>query len=567
MKDKVFCRKHGKLASGPAPQQPVAEPARTPITTRIPTQYLDQASSRLALFCSIIAGVLVFAFVAEHLTPYAFGWPFPEGYEQARWVQLGLTALCIGMGGLAKSRRVDPRALLDLGLVFEVLGALLIAWEHWFVGSLFPERIMSITWLCVWIVLFPLLVPTEPRRSAVAAFASAATPLAILWAAHAHGGSAACPGGRAIFYALLPNFLAATMSIVPSTLLWRLQSSLGKAEQEARDLGSYKLVKQLGKGGMGEVWQAEHRMLARPAAIKLIQPDLVSQGDAHAREQALARFEQEARVTSLLHSPHTVGLYDFGVTNDGTFYYVMELLTGLDLHSLVARFGPIPPARAVHLLRQACRSLAEAHHAGLVHRDIKPANIYLCRVGLEHDFVKVLDFGLVKRTGPSTTRAADPGLTDANSIVGTPSFMPPEMAEGRPDVDGRADLYALGCVAYWLLTGTQVFDSNGRSAMQVLMDHVGTRPDPPSRRLGRKIPEQLERLLLECLEKDPRKRPQSALELGERLAACELEDSWTDVEARRWWSDNLRDLAAPTAFPGIGTTIVRPLESAAAIPA
>jgi len=222
----------------------------------------------------------------------------------------------------------------------------------------------------------------------------------------------------------------------------------------------------------------------------------------------------------------------------------------------VTRFGPISPARTIYLLTQACRSLAEAHHAGLVHRDIKPANIYLCRVGLEHDFVKVLDFGLVKRTARGL-KPADTGLTDANSIVGTPLFMPPEMAQSRADVDARADIYALGCVGYWLLTGTAVFSAEGRGAMQVLMDHIGTLPDRPSRRLGREIPEALEKLLMECLEKDPKKRPQSAVELGERLASCHVDETWTEVEARRWWSDNLKADAMPKESPELATTIMR----------
>jgi serine/threonine-protein kinase len=549
VQDQVFCRGHGTF--GPA--TPVlAEPVRTPITTRLPTQLLDQASSRLVLFGSVIAGAISFFIVMEHAAAWVSGRSLSPGFDRARWVELGLVGLSILMAALARSRRLRPETLLNVALVYEVVGGALSAWEHWYLGAL-VTGVMSITWLCVWIVMFPLIVPLPPGRSAVAAFATASTPLLVLGVAVALGDP--LPPPRSLQYALLPNYLAAMMSIVPSTLLYRLQTSLGRAQQEVRDLGSYKLVKRLGLGGMGEVWQAEHRMLSRPAAIKLIQADLVRAEDSRARDQALARFEQEARVTSLLHSPHTVGLYDFGVTQDGTFYYVMELLTGLDLQSLVAKFGPISPARTIYLLTQTCRSLAEAHHAGLVHRDIKPANIYLCRVGLEHDFVKVLDFGLVKRTGRG--KPADAGLTDANSIVGTPTFMPPEMAEGRADVDARADIYALGCVGYWLLTGTPVFGAEGRGAVQILMDHIGTLPDRPSRRLGKEIPDALEKLLMECLEKDPKKRPQSAVELGERLGSIRLDESWTEVEARRWWSDHLKEDAVPKVSPESPTTITR----------
>jgi serine/threonine-protein kinase len=541
----------------PAPV--VAEPVRRSVSSGIPTYLLDQASSRLALFASVIAGATAFSVLAEHANAWIFGWPLPPGFDRARWVRLGLSGLSLIMAAVARSRKLHPGTLLSLALVYEVVGGGLGAWEHWYLGALFPQ-VMSITWLCVFIVMFPLLVPAPPLRCGIAAFATASTPLLVLAVAAARGDE--LPKPQSLHFGILPNYLAAVLSIVPATLIYRLQSSLGRAEQEARDLGSYKLVKPLGKGGMGEVWQAEHRMLARPAAIKLISADLFRDVEPRIREAARARFEQEARVTAHLHSPHTVGLYDFGVTSDGTFYYVMELLTGLDLHSLVERFGAISPARTVHLLTQACRSLAEAHHAGLVHRDIKPANIYLCRVGLEHDFVKVLDFGLVKRTDRNP---AEVGVTAENAILGTPTYMPPEMAEGRPDVDARADIYALGCVGYWLLTGTPVFNTPGRTRMQVLMDHVGARPEPPSQRLGKKLPEQLEALLLQTLEKDPKKRPQSAIELGERLAACQLDGSWTEADARRWWSDNLKEDAVPSTLPGLATTLVRPRESAPAV--
>jgi serine/threonine-protein kinase len=301
--------------------------------------------------------------------------------------------------------------------------------------------------------------------------------------------------------------------------------------RKARQMGSYRLVERLGQGGMGEVWRARHDMLARPAAIKLVRGDQVGLGTGPPDAAVLRRFEREAQTTAALHSPHTVELYDFGVTADGTFYYVMEILDGLDLEQLVRRFGPVPPERAVHLLAQLCDSLADAHAVGLVHRDVKPSNVYTCRKGLKYDFVKLLDFGLVKPAWHD--HVGESSLTAEDAVPGTPAYLAPEIALGRLDVDGRADLYAAGCVAYWLLTGQRVFD--GGSAVQVAVQHAQARPVPPSRRTDRPVPPALEALILRCLEKEPARRPASAQELARELAACGLERSWSQDEAAAWW--------------------------------
>ena len=240
---------------------------------------------------------------------------------------------------------------------------------------------------------------------------------------------------------------------------------------------------------MGEVWRARHRMLARPAAIKLIRPSLAGDSSgAGVSGEAYRRFEREAQVIARLRSPHTVELFDFGVAADGAFYYVMELLDGLDADKLLRRFGPTPPERAVFVLRQVCHSLSEAESCGLVHRDIKPANIFLCRYGEEFDFVKVLDFGIVKRLREGTQ--ADLLRTGENAVQGTPAFMAPEQAMGT-EVDGRADIYATGCVAYWLLTGKHVFTAD--TSIGLLMQHVQARPAPPSTRTDQPIPAALDR--------------------------------------------------------------------------
>jgi serine/threonine-protein kinase len=287
-------------------------------------------------------------------------------------------------------------------------------------------------------------------------------------------------------------------------------------------------------------------LLARPAAIKLIRSEVLgSGGSSSSMGNVVQRFEREANATASLQSPHTVALYDFGRTEEGTFYYVMELLDGLDLESLVNRFGPMPAERVVAVLRQACRSLAEAHDAKLVHRDVKPANIMVCRYGREFDFVKVLDFGLV--TLQTQHRTEDPKLTADGIAGGTPAYMPPEIAEGKP-VDGRTDLYALGCVAYWMLTGHTVFE--GDTPMAVILSHVSDTPLPMAKRSEVEIPKELEETVMACLEKSPDRRPQNADELLARLESVPLASPWNDSRARSWWESHRPETAARTASEG-----------------
>jgi DNA-binding NtrC family response regulator len=306
-------------------------------------------------------------------------------------------------------------------------------------------------------------------------------------------------------------------------------------------VGSYRLISRLGSGGMGEVWLAKHRLLARPAAVKLIRQ--VAPGDE--REQLVRRLEREAHVTARLRSPHTVQLYDFGVNDTGSFYYVMELLQGLDLQDIVNRFGPQNAERVIALLRQACRSLAEAHEHGLVHRDIKPANLFVARLGNEYDHLKVLDFGIVKdlpgSEGPGASRSTL--LTAPNLLQGTPAFMAPEVIFGDGPLDGRTDLYSLACAAYWALTGQLVFE--GTTAAQMLLHHAHTPPVLPSAVSELPIPADLEAVLMQCLEKNPDKRPSSARELDARLAGIRCPEPWTEERARAWWETHAPEAIAP----------------------
>jgi eukaryotic-like serine/threonine-protein kinase len=317
---------------------------------------------------------------------------------------------------------------------------------------------------------------------------------------------------------------------------------------EGLPLGHYRLMEKLGEGGMGEVWRARHQLLARPCAIKLIRPEQLL-GESK-REAAIERFRLEARTIARLTSPNTVRLYDFGVSETGGFYFVMELLTGMDVFSLVQRFGPLPPERVVAVLRQACRSLAEAHAAGVLHRDIKPHNLFLCRLGVEFDILKVLDFGLVKSLHDETTQ-----ITADGTLMGTPAYMPPERVLGAP-AEERSDIYALGCVAYWMLTGRTVFTGE---PMAVMIHHARTAPQPPSKVSGLSIPDRLEQIVLACLEKAAEKRPSSAIDLWRELGDVPLTSSWTAERAELWWCENLPDLTGPsTAADSSGELTVAP---------
>jgi predicted Ser/Thr protein kinase len=314
---------------------------------------------------------------------------------------------------------------------------------------------------------------------------------------------------------------------------------LRKAVSDVRRLGQYTLEQKLGEGGMGVVYRASHAMLRRPTAIKLLLPDRTS-------KDALNRFEREVRRTAMLTHPNTVTVFDYGRTTDGVFYYAMELLEGASLDELVEIDGAQPAERVIHLLEQAAASLAEAHGAGLIHRDIKPANILIVDRGGISDLVKVLDFGLVKDVGPSAAGGASlTALTMANAITGTPLYLAPEAITAPDQVDARTDLYALGAVGYWLLTGTHVF--GGTSVVEVCAHHLHSIPDPPSARLGAPVAEDLTAILLACLAKRPEDRPASAQVLRERLRACAAHGLWTDQRAAQWWATHRQRLRSGVA--------------------
>jgi serine/threonine-protein kinase len=302
---------------------------------------------------------------------------------------------------------------------------------------------------------------------------------------------------------------------------------------EARELGQYTLEQKLGEGAMGMVFRAHHGMLRRPTAIKLLLPDKV--GERH-----LVRFEREVQLTAMLTHPNTVTIYDYGRTHDGIFYYAMELLEGAPLDKLVELDGPQPAERVAYLVDQVAAALVEAHKIGLIHRDIKPANIMLTQQGGEPDVAKVLDFGLVK----DAREDSNPDLSRTEGIAGTPLYMSPETITAFQSVDARTDLYSLGCVGYYLLTGEHVFAAE--TAAEVCTKHLHEDPEPPSRRLGKEVPADLESVLLACLEKAPGDRPQTASHVRARLWAGGTAAKWNTDRARRWWRDKGDDLRAAT---------------------
>jgi eukaryotic-like serine/threonine-protein kinase len=326
--------------------------------------------------------------------------------------------------------------------------------------------------------------------------------------------------GFGFMFALL--VLAAVAVFLLMRLARRLQESVRTAALQAKQLGQYALDEEIGTGGFGSVYRGHHALMRRPVAVKLLDPLI-------ANDYSIARFEREVQLTCTLTHPNTIALYDYGRTPDGLFYYAMEFLEGLALNKLVEDFGRQPEGRVIHILRQVCGSLAEAHAQGLVHRDIKPANIFLTQRGGIPDFVKVLDFGLVK----ARNLEGQMQLTGATATLGTPLYMSPEAVEHPDKVDPRADIYSLGCVGYYLLTGETVFA--GLTVGEIMLQQVRSVPEKPSARMHQPVSTDLEEVLMSCLAKKPADRPASANALEAALAKCVAATAWTREQADEWW--------------------------------
>jgi serine/threonine-protein kinase len=519
------------------PQPTQSVPASRRSFTELPADLLQDSARRLRVMG--LLGAFVF-FTLNFVAPVLLESETLAGLfgEPSEWLPPVLSiAVALIVALATKSPRFAPKTILNLGLLFQVVFSFGIAAAEY--NEIYaPIQLrpgvyggLGLSWVAVWMLLFFIAVPAPPRKALVAALASGLSVPITASLTIRYGPPTVEPITPAqIFVGLtFPYLMVALMAYVGARLVYKLGTDVTRA----REMGSYRLTELLGRGGMGEVWRAKHRLLRRPAAIKVIHGDMLGVADEGGRDIVLKRFEQEAQATASLRSPHTIELYDFGIARDGSFYYVMELLEGFDLGTFVDRFGPVPPERAIPLLQQVCHSLAEAHEQGLIHRDIKPANIFVCPYGRDPDFVKVLDFGLVKV--PTDSGSEDVNLTTGGFAGGTPSYIAPEQAVGER-VDGRTDIYSLGCVAYWLLTGSLVFESD--SVARLIADHVHATPAPLSDRVERKLPADLERVVLKCLEKKPGDRPRSAEELSEMLGACETDAVWTLAQAREWWDRN-----------------------------
>jgi eukaryotic-like serine/threonine-protein kinase len=369
------------------------------------------------------------------------------------------------------------------------------------------------------LVLRAALLPSPPRRTALVGVLSS-LPVVIaarILSTHDDLPSPVSPDvvmmGAAIWCAALIG-----STVVVSRVIYGLQNEI----RSVRRLGQYVLGELIGEGGMGAVYRAEHAMLRRPTAVKMLLPD-------RAGPDSIVRFEREVKLTARLTHPNTVAIYDYGRTRDGLFYYAMEFLDGLSLEELVRRFGPQSPSRVIHVLMQAAGALAEAHALGLIHRDIKPANVLFCERGGVPDTVKLVDFGLVKNLEPED----GPALTQTNAITGTPQYLAPESIINPSSVDHRVDLYGLGGVAYYLLTGRPPFE--GQSVLEICGHHLHTPPTPPSDVIRSPVPPDLEALVLKLLAKKPEDRPSGAQALYDELVECARTTPWNVAEARSFW--------------------------------
>ena len=511
--------------------------------------------NRLTLVAASTMGMAVVATVVALLAKPNVGGGLREGTARPHFVFPITAALLFGLLMAVRARRVPLELKLDLSLVCLVACCFVMGlYRHWLPYER-ADVLRGISPVAATILGFSVLVPVAPRRMFVfAALAAAMDPLTMALTLGPNN-----PSPRPAFWLFL--HAPTVVSTVAALLVARMIHRLDRAVKKAREMGSYHLVERLGEGGMGEVWRAEHHTLARPAAIKLVKAERLGVGaDAAKRSDAVRRFEREAQTTALLTSAHTIEIYDFGQAQDGSVYYVMELLEGMDAQALVDQYGPLPQGRVVSLLLQVCHSLQDAHDHDLIHRDIKPANIYVCRRGRDVDFVKVLDFGLVLLSRSADGGGDDP---DAAKVSGTPAYMPPELAR-RTDIDGRADIYALGCVAFWMLTGQLVFQAD--NVMNMLAAHVMDAPRRPSEVCGQPIDRELERLVLKCLAKRPEDRPASCAELARELGALDLTRGWTQEDAGRWWEEHRPErrsdavVASDAAAPSDGLMLTKAAE-------
>jgi len=502
----------------------VPEGTSVPLDSEAGRSYLQERLQLLSKLYLVLAG---FFFVAGgiHRTTFLSHGGFSGWFTVSSAIHLLVMVLFLGTFLVTRrARKVGAVALmlLDAGLALGTMSGCAV--QVRLASFLSGHRVEQVALLVSFAVLVSraVIVPSAPRVTfAVSSVATIPAMLVAMWMGRARG---------AVFEALSFSAMWCCTIIGLTTFTSRVIYGLREKVVKARQLGQYALERKIGEGGMGEVYLARHTMLRRPTAVKLLPPE-------RAGAETIARFEREVRETSRLSHPNTVAIYDYGRTPTGVFYYAMEYLEGLDLQRLVERGGPLPASRVVHILAQIAGALGEAHARGLVHRDVKPANVVLCDRGGVKDTVKVLDFGLVKHVEGGS---ADPRHTDVNALVGTPTYMSPEAIRSADLIDARSDLYAVGAIGYYLLTGRHVFGAS--SVIEMCAAHLHEAPVAPSVRLRGEVPADLEALVLRCLAKEPSKRPGSAHELRRELLACDV-GSWSEIEAELWWETYAPDVA------------------------
>lgn len=480
-----------------------------------------------------VAAIFLFVVLAAHLIRYALTqgelFSFPATDLAPHLIVTAIEGVCVVL--LCGRNRLSLLVLRGLELVIFGLPALLLIHMQAEVArgsglrDVESQGLQLLAFSVPWILLlmvYGLFIPNNWRRAtAVTALLSFGPILTEAWAVR--GQSAAM---RALLDSGAISFNLLQMAAAAVIAVWGAHR-FGTLRRETFDLkhvGVYTLVRPLGGGGMGDVYLAEHRLLKRPCAVKLIRKDREND------DATIARFQAEVQATARLTHPNTVEIYDYGITDNGMFFYVMEFLPGLSVQDLVERAGPLPPGRVIHLLRQVCLALDEAHRAGLIHRDIKPGNIFAAERGGIHDFAKLLDFGLVKATG---LRDENIQHTRDGVVVGSPLYAAPETALGGGTVDARVDIYSLGATAYFMLTGRPVFPGN--RALDIVFAHARETPAAPSKFAA--VPPDLEAVVMRCLEKSPDNRYRSVVELEQALADCRDAGRWDAQAAAAWWRD------------------------------
>lgn len=510
--------------------------ASDPVTTGAGTEegraFLQERLAIFGLSLWLLAGGSWLALALAHV----FGSGQPGGYTPFSIngiAHLGGALVCGALWLITRRGRRGPALLQGLDLTVSIL----IMTGFTAGGAVLSDPTIGhfVALLCFNTVMLTraIVVPSTPQRTLLIGLFTGLEVVAVAaWRVD--------PGVSPIAK-VVASACWSTAAIAIGTMASRTIFGLRREVDRARVLGQYRLEERIGHGGMGEVWRASHALLRRPTAVKLLPPDRMG-------EETIRRFEREVQITAQLTHPNTVAIYDYGRTRDGIFYYAMELLEGTDLESLVTTHGPQPPGRVAHVLVQICGALAEAHDLGLVHRDVKPANILLSPRKGEHEFAKILDFGLVKSI---ETSGDHPGITASTTITGTPLFMAPEAIREPTSVDGRSDLYSLGAVAWYLLVGRPPFQ--GQNILDVCSRHLYSPAARPSNALGRPVPAGLEDAILACLDKRPDTRPQDARELRERLESCGVTGSWPVAAAAAWWRE--RPPARSADKPSSGRTL------------